>query len=71
MAVIELKAAQKFIRRGDKVKEVYIIVKGAVRQVTRNDEFVLENGCIIGMMESGIGAFLCDYFAKEDTDLES
>lgn len=71
MAVIELKAAQKFIRRGDKVKEVYIIVKGAVRQVTRNDEFVLENGCIIGMMESGIGAFLCDYVAKEDTVLVS
>ncbi len=71
MAVIELKATQKFIRRGDKVKEVYIIVKGAVRQITRNDEFVLENGCIIGMMESGIGAFLCDYTAKEDTVLVS
>lgn len=71
MAVIELKSTQQFIRRGDKVKEVYIIVKGAVRQITRNDEFVLENGCIIGMMESGVGAFLCDYVAKEDTVLVS
>lgn len=71
MAVIELKATQQFIRRGDKVKEVYIIVKGAVRQITRNDEFVLENGCIIGMMESGLGAFICDYVAKEDTVIVS
>ncbi len=71
MAVMELKAGQQFIRRGDKVKEVYIIVKGAVRQVTRNDEFVLENGCIIGMMESGVGAFVCDYVAKEDVTLVS
>lgn len=71
MAVMELKAGQHFIRRGDKVKEVYIIVKGAVRQVTRNDEFVLENGCIIGMMESGVGAFICDYVAKDDTTIVS
>lgn len=71
MAVMELKSNQRFIRRGDKVKEVYIILKGSVKQITRNDEFILENGCIIGMMESAAGAFLCDYVAREDTVLVS
>lgn len=71
MAVVELKAKQRFIKRGDKMKEVYIILKGSVRQITRNDEFILENGCIIGMMESDAGSFLCDYVAKEDTILVS
>lgn len=71
MAVINLKTNQHFIKSGEKVKEVYIILKGSVRQVTPNYELLLENGCIIGMMEGNAGTFLCDYVAKEDSMLVS
>ena len=67
MIVIEQKKNDHFVKKGDKLTEVNIILKGKVRMVSENDEFTLEKGAVIGLMDCSTGRHSCDYVALEDT----
>lgn len=66
METVKISKGQKFLRRGERVKGLYVILQGSVRAVSSNDEFDLEAGSIIGLMESGTGIYQCDYVANAD-----
>ena len=40
-----------FLKRGDKLRGLFVILQGSVRAIFKNDEIDLEPGSIIGMME--------------------
>ena len=69
MIVIQQEKGQKFINRGEKIQEVSIILKGKVAMRTKNDEFIMEKGAVIGLMSCAAGIYDCDYVALEDTIL--
>lgn len=69
MIVIQQEKGQKFINRGEKIQEVSIILKGKVAMRTKNDEFIMEKGAVIGLMSCAAGMYDCDYVALEDTIL--
>lgn len=66
METIKISKGRKFLRRGERVKGLYVILQGSVRAVSKNDEFDMEAGSIIGVMESGTGIYLCDYIANTE-----
>lgn len=67
MLVIEQKGGEHFLKKGERVTEINIILRGSVILRTANDEFVLEQGSVIGLLESAYGKYTCDYITKEDT----
>lgn len=67
MLVMEQKKGELFLKKGERVTEVNIILRGSVTLKTANDEFVLEKGTVIGLLESAYGKYRCDYIAKEDS----
>lgn len=66
METVKAGKGQRFLRRGERLKGLYVILQGSVRAVSKNDEFDLEAGSIIGLLESGSGVYLCDYIANTD-----
>lgn len=66
METVKISKGRRFLRRGERVKGLYVILQGNVRAVSKNDEFDMEAGSIIGIMESGTGIYLCDYIANTD-----
>lgn len=66
MATVNVAKGKKFLKRGDKLKAISIILQGSVVQVTKTDEWTMESGSIIGIMECITGLVSCDYVAKED-----
>lgn len=66
METVKVSKGKKFLKRGERVKGLYVILQGSVRAVSKNDEFDMEAGSIIGIMESGTGIYLCDYIANVD-----
>ena len=55
-----------FLKRGDKLRGLFVILQGSVRAIFKNDEIDLEPGSIIGMMEGLSDSYLCDYVANTD-----
>lgn len=66
METLRAVKGQHFLKKGDRVKGLYVILKGSVRAVSKNDDVDLEAGSIIGLMESASGVYLCDYVANTD-----
>lgn len=66
METVKISKGKKFLKRGERVKGLYVILQGSVRAVSKNDEFDMEAGSIVGLMESGTGIYLCDYIASAD-----
>ena len=66
MAVINVGKDKHFIKNGDKVTELYWIVQGSVRQILRNETFLIEKGNIIGLAEGTTGVYHCDYITCEE-----
>lgn len=66
METVKVNKGQRFLRRGEKVKGLFVILQGRVRAVSKNDEFDMEAGSIIGLMESASGVYLCDYIASTE-----
>ena len=67
MLVIEQKKGEQIIKSGERVKDINIVLSGAVRMKTKNEEFLLESGSVIGLLECSTGKYVCDYYADEDT----
>lgn len=66
METVKVGKGKKFLRRGERIKGLYVILQGSVRAISKNDEFDMEAGSIIGLMESGSGIYLCDYVANTE-----
>ncbi len=66
METVKVSKGKKFLKRGERVKGLYVILQGSVRAVSKNDEFDMEAGSIIGLMESGSGIYMCDYIANTE-----
>lgn len=69
MLVIEQKKNEQFISKGDRISELYIVLKGSVCMVCDKEEIVLDKGAVIGLMECAYGHYFCDFYAREDTIL--
>lgn len=65
MLVVEQKKGEHFIKQGDRVTDINIILDGTVTLKTATDEFILESGSVIGLMECSAGQYVCDYIARE------
>lgn len=66
METVKVSKGKRFLKRGERVKGLYVILQGSVRAVSKNDEFDMEAGSIIGLMESGSGIYMCDYIANTE-----
>lgn len=69
MAMVKVPKGQRFIKRGEKMNNLFLIVQGKVRQISECNEAVLENGNLIGIIECKDGIFLNDYIAEEESVL--
>ena len=67
MLVIEQKKGEQIIKSGERVKDINIVLSGTVRMKTKNEDFLLESGSVIGLLECSTGKYICDYYADEDT----
>ncbi|EOT26540.1 hypothetical protein C805_00633 [Eubacterium sp. 14-2] len=66
METVKVSRGKHFLKKGDRLKGLYIILQGSVRAVLENDEFDMEAGSIIGMLESLSGTYMCNYVANTD-----
>lgn len=66
METVKVNKGQRFLRRGERVKGLFVILQGSVRAVSKYDEFDMEAGSIIGIMESSSGIYMCDYIANTE-----
>ena len=67
MLVVEQKKGDHIIKKGELVCDINIILRGAVILKTKNDEFRLESGSVIGLLECAKGRYICDYVVDEDS----
>lgn len=71
MAMLKVPKGQHFIKRGSKMKTLYLIIQGKVRQKSKNDEIQIGSGNMIGIMECIAGNYQNDYMAEEECILYS
>lgn len=69
MAMVKVPKGQRFIKRGEKMNNLFLIVQGKVCQISECNSAVLENGNLIGIIECKDGIFLNDYIAEEESVL--
>ena len=66
METVKVSKGRNFLRKGEKMKGLFVILQGSVRAVSKNDEIEMEAGSIVGMMDSASDVYLCDYVANTD-----
>ena len=66
METVKISKGRHFLRKGDKIKGLFVILQGSVRAVSKNDEMDMQAGSIVGMLESASDSYLCDYVANTD-----
>lgn len=66
METVKVSKGRNFLKKGDKLKGLFIILQGSVRAVSENDEYNMEPGSIIGLCDSLFGSYGCDYVANAD-----
>lgn len=66
METVKVSKGRNFLKKGDKLKGLFIILQGSVRAVSENDEYNMEPGSIIGLPECLSGSYGYDYVANAD-----
>ena len=51
METVKISKGRHFLRKGDKIKGLFVILQGSVRAVSKNDEMDMQAGSIVGMLE--------------------
>lgn len=69
MSLIKVSKGTCFVQQGTKMKELYLVVQGKVRQTHRADSYLLETGNLIGIAECQSGIYQNYYTAEEDCAL--
>ncbi len=71
MAMIKVAQGQRFIKRGEKLTDLYLVVQGKVRQILANNFLTMDSGNLIGLVECRDGIYHNDYMAEEESVLYS
>ncbi|MEG0963538.1 MAG: cyclic nucleotide-binding domain-containing protein [Lachnospiraceae bacterium] len=66
METIRVSKGKHFLKKGERLKGLFVILQGTVRVISQNDEFDMEAGSIVGLMESVSEKYLCDYVTRSD-----
>ena len=66
MTVMKIAKGEYLARKGEPIKAVYIVLKGAVELKTYHNSMILKNGSVIGIMAGVTGTFECDYIVSEE-----
>lgn len=66
METVKVSKGKHFLKKGDRLKGLFVILQGSVRAVSGKSEFNMEAGSIVGMMEGSSGSYACDYVANTD-----
>lgn len=66
METVKLGKGKYFLKKGSRLKGLYVILKGSVRAVSKNDEMDMDAGSIIGIFGSDTGRYECDYITNTD-----
>lgn len=66
METVKVSKGRHFLRKGERIKGLFVVLQGSVRAVSKNDEIEMEAGSIVGLMESASNVYLCDYITNTD-----
>ena len=66
METVKVSKGRCFVRKGEKLRGLFVLLQGSVRAVFKNDVIELGAGSIVGMMEGLSDSYLCDYVANTD-----
>ncbi len=67
MTAIQLKKDEYLVHKGDPLKSIYIVLRGAVNLQTEYSQISLGSGSVLGLVAEQANAYVCDYVATEDT----
>ena len=60
METVKVSKGRNFLRKGEKLKGLFVILQGSVRAVFKNDEISMETGSIVGLLGGGFRLyFIC------------
>jgi hypothetical protein len=66
METVKVSKGRHFLKKGDRLKGLFVILQGNVRVISENDEFRMNAGSIVGLAESLSDSYVCDYVAETD-----
>ena len=49
METVKVSKGRHFLKKGDRLKGLFVILQGNVRVITENDEFRMNAGSIVGL----------------------
>ena len=71
MEAIKITKGKKFIQKGDRVKNLYVLLQGNIQASYKTEKWDMEAGSIIGMLECNSDTYICEYKALSDCVLYS
>ena len=66
METVKVSKGRHFLKKGEKLKGLFVILQGSVRAVFKNDEISMEAGGIVGLLGSASDTYPCAYVADTD-----
>lgn len=63
MKAVKIAKGEQFIQKGERLKNLYVLLQGQARAVYRTDSWDLEPGSIIGLCGCNSEVYLCDYIS--------
>ena len=67
MTAFQLKKGEYLVHKGDPMKSVFIVLRGAVSLRTECSEISLGIGSVLGLVAGDASFYVCDYIATEDS----
>ena len=67
MTAFQLKKGEYLVHKGDPMKSVFIVLRGAVSLRTECSEISLGIGSVLGLVAGDASFYVCDYVATEDS----
>lgn len=64
--IAKIEAGRLIFGREKQVKQIALIVKGTIRASNDFMEYVIPSGNVIGILDSGIGDYIFDYYAMDE-----
>lgn len=71
MTTIQLKKGDYLVKKGEPLKAIFIVLRGAVSLRTEYSEIALGTGSVLGLVGGNAGTYFCDYIATEDAMIAS
>ena len=71
MTAIQLKKGEYLVHKGEPMKAIYIVLRGAVDLRTEYSGISLGSGSVLGLVAGDANSYVCDYVATEDSLIAS